>query len=199
MVAFTLFNLMERKLDTPYAPPKAAFASSAAAGDTYLPRMFGLHGRIGRVRYLVYSTVIPLLLTVAALLGYMISPGNSITALGFFLAIPIVGLGRVVQRRLHDLDKSGWWMGLIFVPVLGLGLVFYLLFGRGSAGINRFGAAPEPNSRNLELAAYGLMAVWVVALVFLVPACMEFSAKVTEQLEGAQNSSIAALAQDDAN
>jgi uncharacterized membrane protein YhaH (DUF805 family) len=45
-------------------------------------------------------------------------------------------------RRLHDTDKSGWWLLLVLIPLIGavVLLVFYLT--RGTDGSNRFG--PDP-------------------------------------------------------
>jgi uncharacterized membrane protein YhaH (DUF805 family) len=45
-------------------------------------------------------------------------------------------------RRLHDSDKSGWWLLLTLIPVGGLVLfIFYLL--DGTRGPNRHGADPK--------------------------------------------------------
>lgn len=52
-------------------------------------------------------------------------------------------------KRLHDREKSGWWLLLIVIPVLGpLVLFFWLLLGRGTRGENRFG--PDPRSLNAD-------------------------------------------------
>jgi uncharacterized membrane protein YhaH (DUF805 family) len=65
-------------------------------------------------------------LTIAGLLGLI-----------FFLPNLAVSV-----RRLHDSDKSGWWLLLNLVPVGGLVLlIFYLL--DGTAGPNRHGADPK--------------------------------------------------------
>lgn len=46
-------------------------------------------------------------------------------------------------KRYHDRDKSGWWVLIIFVPIIGS--IWYLIetgFLRGTAGPNRFGSDP---------------------------------------------------------
>lgn len=52
----------------------------------------------------------------------------------------------VTVRRLHDVDMSGWWVLLGFIPLFGLYLLV-LLCDRGTKGPNRFGmgsaAIPE--------------------------------------------------------
>ena len=48
-------------------------------------------------------------------------------------------------RRLHDLDKSGWWLLVWLVPILGALLLIYWFVQAGTHGANRFG--PEPPVR----------------------------------------------------
>ena len=57
------------------------------------------------------------------------------------LALLLPGLG-VAVRRMHDINKSGWWLLLALVPVFGaiVVLIFYCL--PGTPGANRFG--PDP-------------------------------------------------------
>jgi len=45
-------------------------------------------------------------------------------------------------RRLHDTDKSGWFVLISFIPIIGL-IIFFLLIGDGSKGKNRFGPKPK--------------------------------------------------------
>ena len=48
----------------------------------------------------------------------------------------------VTVRRLHDLDRSGWWWWLGLVPLVG-GLVLLVWFCmRGTEGNNRYGPNP---------------------------------------------------------
>ena len=51
-------------------------------------------------------------------------------------------------RRLHDTNRSAWWLLIAGVPIIGaiVLLVFSLL--RGTPGENRFG--PEPGQRSYE-------------------------------------------------
>ena len=49
----------------------------------------------------------------------------------------------VAIRRLHDTDKSGWWLLIGLIPFGGIVLlVFYIL--EGTNGPNNYGAGPEP-------------------------------------------------------
>jgi uncharacterized membrane protein YhaH (DUF805 family) len=53
----------------------------------------------------------------------------------------------VSVRRLHDSDKSGWWLLLNLTAIGGLVLlIFYLL--DGTPGANRHGADPKGRTLN---------------------------------------------------
>ena len=43
-------------------------------------------------------------------------------------------------RRLHDTDRSGWWLFIILIPLVGAILLIVWLATKGTAGPNRFGA-----------------------------------------------------------
>ncbi len=59
----------------------------------------------------------------------------------FGLATLVPGIA-VGVRRLHDYDKSGWWMLLCFVPIIGWIVLIYWFVQKGTDGNNRFGADP---------------------------------------------------------
>lgn len=45
-------------------------------------------------------------------------------------------------RRLHDLDKSGWLVLIMLIPIINLLFIVYLLVAKGTTGPNRFGNDP---------------------------------------------------------
>lgn len=53
--------------------------------------------------------------------------------------LPNISVG---VRRLHDLDKSGWWLLLGIIPIIGWIVLIIWFCGRGTVGDNRFG--PDP-------------------------------------------------------
>jgi uncharacterized membrane protein YhaH (DUF805 family) len=66
----------------------------------------------------------------------------ALASLGLFLPSLAVSV-----RRLHDSDKSGWWLLLNLIPVGGLVLlIFYLI--DGTEGPNKHG--PDPKGRTLS-------------------------------------------------
>jgi len=48
----------------------------------------------------------------------------------------------VTTRRLHDVNRSGWWQLLWLVPILGWIPLIYWTVIRGTDGPNDFGANP---------------------------------------------------------
>jgi uncharacterized membrane protein YhaH (DUF805 family) len=49
----------------------------------------------------------------------------------------------VAVKRYHDRDKSGWWILIVFIPIIGL--IWYIVelgFLPGTPGPNRYG--PDP-------------------------------------------------------
>ncbi len=48
----------------------------------------------------------------------------------------------VSVRRLHDIDRTGWWFLLWFVPLIGWIVLLVFACRRGDDGPNRFGPPP---------------------------------------------------------
>jgi len=44
----------------------------------------------------------------------------------------------VTVRRLHDVNKSGWWYPFLIISVIGIPYLVYLLFKKGDGQPNRF-------------------------------------------------------------
>jgi uncharacterized membrane protein YhaH (DUF805 family) len=89
------------------------------------------------VLFLVIGGITTGLLDAILFPANMISPLNSI----FSLVTCIPSLA-VASRRLHDVDKSGWWQLLWFVPIVGWIIMIIWLVKPGTPGPNRFGEDP---------------------------------------------------------
>jgi uncharacterized membrane protein YhaH (DUF805 family) len=70
----------------------------------------------------------------------------------------LVALGLLVPtlavsiRRLHDSDRSGWWLLLGLVPLVGEIIVLVFMVLKGTRGANRFGADPKADEVLLKAA-----------------------------------------------
>jgi uncharacterized membrane protein YhaH (DUF805 family) len=116
----------------------ADLANRAASGEfaNYIPNDYGSsYVELNGERYDIPPDVF--LQTVVGSLGI---PG--IVLMLYSLAIFIPNLA-VAVRRLHDQDKSGWWMLIALVPFIGGIWLLILYFIEGTRGPNRFGPDPK--------------------------------------------------------
>jgi uncharacterized membrane protein YhaH (DUF805 family) len=110
-----------------------------------LKRYAEFSGRSRRKEYWLFLLVAIFLYVVAAtidtLFGLMFVEGfGGLTILVWLaLFIPSIAVG---VRRLHDTDRSGWWMLLSFVPLLGLVTLVFMLLD-GTKGPNQYGPDPK--------------------------------------------------------
>ena len=58
--------------------------------------------------------------------------------------IPSLAMG---ARRLHDINKSGWWLLLLFVILIGWIILIMWAIKQGDRGPNRYGPDPRTTSR----------------------------------------------------
>ncbi|WP_455756462.1 DUF805 domain-containing protein [Sulfurimonas sp.] len=56
-----------------------------------------------------------------------------------FSIIPTIA---VTFRRIHDIDKSAWWLLIILIPIIGQIILFIFTVLKGTDGTNRFGRDP---------------------------------------------------------
>jgi uncharacterized membrane protein YhaH (DUF805 family) len=92
-------------------------------------------GRAERREYWMFS-VLNLLIGVALL---KLSPGFASL---YVLAIILPTLA-VTVRRLHDVGRSGRWLLISFIPIVGSLVLLALLAGASEPCANRYGANPH--------------------------------------------------------
>ncbi|MBR2734311.1 MAG: DUF805 domain-containing protein [Selenomonadaceae bacterium] len=115
-----------------------------------LEQVFTTEGRLNRLRYLKYQLIWSLLVGLAGgiltVLGELVTndPQSVLVTIptGIMSFVGFVGGFRLAIRRLHDLDKSGWFMLLWIVPVVNVIFAIYLFCFKGTDGYNRYGADP---------------------------------------------------------
>lgn len=101
--------------------------------------LFTKRGRIKRSTYWVASVFI--WTTFYVLFNLL----NLVSYSATLILYPVLfwALVATATKRLHDTNKSGYWLWLIIIPVLGPLILFYLLgFRKGKQEENRFGAHP---------------------------------------------------------
>jgi uncharacterized membrane protein YhaH (DUF805 family) len=78
---------------------------------------------------------------------YALAVGTGSTLYAVLLAVVALALAvptwAVTVRRLHDTDKSGWFLFLGFIPFAGDFIMIGLCAVAGTDGPNRFGPSPK--------------------------------------------------------
>lgn len=109
-------------------------------------RYLQFDGRARRAEFWQFYLLYFMVAVAGVVIGHMLDfvTGNPGGPIGFTIYVliwltfipPIIA---VTVRRLHDCDRSGWWIFLSFVPfgILVLILLFYVR--EGTQGPNRFG------------------------------------------------------------
>ncbi|MDG6881427.1 Inner membrane protein yhaH [Phocoenobacter uteri] len=104
------------------------------------------NGRARRKEYwffILFSTVVSFILSILDNLIGFIDYNSGLGILGgiYSLAILIPSIA-VSVRRLHDINRSGWWMLITFIPVIGLIVLFVFACLKGTEGENKYGDDP---------------------------------------------------------
>jgi len=92
--------------------------------------------------YLFYVLAIIALAIIDGIIGSL-SPEMGLGILsGLFILGSIVPFIALAARRLHDINKSGWWQLISFIPLVGPIVMLVFTVIKGNEGENRFGEDP---------------------------------------------------------
>ena len=102
--------------------------------------------------FILFNLLVSYLIGVLELLLGLVPDGSSRGYVGslYYLAA-LCPAACLNIRRLHDVNRTGWWFALIFVPFANFYLVYLLWFKKGTPGINNYGA---PSKAAAAPAAY---------------------------------------------
>ncbi|SFC71782.1 Uncharacterized membrane protein YhaH, DUF805 family [Polaromonas sp. OV174] len=101
---------------------------------------FDVSGRARRTEYWMYFLVYLGIAIVAGLLDSF-TKGQLIGGLVALVhLIPSVTVG---VRRLHDIGRSGWWLLVALIPLIGWLIALYWAVKEGDAQDNAYGSNPK--------------------------------------------------------
>ncbi len=134
----------------PYQAPEGELLKETdAVGEI---KFFSPSCRIGRLRYFAHYSLFTLgCYALMALLGVLAALLGEAAAAIVAVAGVIMGIGAIVigfimvAQRLHDLNRSGWFMLLFLIPLINIVVMLYVFFWPGTAGQNDYGARPPAN------------------------------------------------------
>ncbi|MEU3344419.1 DUF805 domain-containing protein [Streptomyces sp. NPDC006700] len=98
------------------------------------------NGRARRQEYWMFTLFSVIISIVLAIVDAVI--GTQILDWLYTLAVLLPTLG-VTVRRLHDTDRSGWWILIGLIPLVGFIVMLVFLATEGTRGENKYGANPK--------------------------------------------------------
>jgi uncharacterized membrane protein YhaH (DUF805 family) len=104
-------------------------------------------GRAARSEYWYWTLFVVLLTIAAQIIDHAIFDDPTETGLAqplISLVLFLPGIA-VAMRRLHDLDRTGWWLLIVFT-VVGILLLLYWDCLKGTTGPNQYGPDPLAGS-----------------------------------------------------
>ena len=115
---------------------------------------FSFNGRIRRIEYVLSCLLGGAVTAIAFWLGVGTSliGASQNSGSGFGIGV-LIGFSTLIGgiwftiaqdvKRLHDVDKSGWLVVLLLIPIVNFILGLYMLFADGTVGPNRYGNDPK--------------------------------------------------------
>jgi uncharacterized membrane protein YhaH (DUF805 family) len=102
-------------------------------------KYFNFHDRACRSEYWYWTLFTIIVGIVAAIIDAKL---NTQLVSGIFNLVTFIPSLAIAVRRLHDIDHSGWWILLSFIPLIGIIVLLVWFATKGADGPNRFG--PDP-------------------------------------------------------
>jgi uncharacterized membrane protein YhaH (DUF805 family) len=123
--------------------------SFAAAVRSVFSQYAGFAGRARRSEYWWFALFLALVSIVTSVLdnvlgtdfeGSATSGGVISLIANLALLLPSLAVG---VRRLHDTDRSGWWLLIALIPLVGFIVLLVFFVQDGTPAPNRFGPSPK--------------------------------------------------------
>lgn len=104
-------------------------------------------GRARRAEYWYFVLFNIIVAVVLSLIDTLLGTFNFMQGVGllsglYALAVLIPTLA-VTVRRLHDIDRTGWWIFINLIPLIGFIVLLVFAVTDGTPGSNRYGPNPK--------------------------------------------------------
>ncbi len=101
-------------------------------------------GRARREEYWYYSLAVFVISAILSVLSKAGIVGVIFSILSFLFSLCILIPGIAVSvRRLHDTGRSGWWLLLCLIPLIGSIVLLVFMVTEGQKGENKWGDDPK--------------------------------------------------------
>ncbi len=101
-------------------------------------------GRAGRQEYWYFVLFNILAIILLAILAGVIGAKVGTSLLGLYTLAVLIPSLAVLVRRLHDTDRSGWWLLITLIP--GIGPIVLLIFMLQGSQLNENQYGPIPKA-----------------------------------------------------
>ncbi|MCC0090486.1 DUF805 domain-containing protein [Aeromonas veronii] len=99
-------------------------------------------GRARRTEYWMFVLCNVIVMLLLGMVDKLIGGDKELISSIYSLAVLLPSLA-VAARRLHDTDRSAWWLLLGLIPIIGTLVLIYFMVCNGQQGPNRFGDDPK--------------------------------------------------------
>lgn|SRR5690625_98471 len=104
-------------------------------------------GRARRKEYWFFFLFNVIFLFILGLIDTLTGTANPNTGLGllsgiYWLAVLIPSIA-VAVRRMHDTGRKGWWLLLVFIPLIGPLIILVMMLQNSQQGENQYGPSPK--------------------------------------------------------
>ncbi|MEU0549197.1 DUF805 domain-containing protein [Micromonospora sp. NPDC005979] len=122
--------------------------SFGTAIKSVLSQYVGFAGRARRSEYWWFALFTVLVSIVTSVLdsalGLNFVDGSSSGFIGLVVSLALLlPTLAVAVRRLHDTDKTGWWLLIALIPLIGAIVLIVFFVQDSTPGGNRFGPSPK--------------------------------------------------------
>lgn len=97
-------------------------------------------GRAGRAEYWWFTLFYLIAYLVVAIIGAAIGFRWLVVLVVLALLLPGICVG---IRRLHDTNRTGWWLLIDLIPIVGTIVLLVFFIQQGTPGPNNYGPPPQ--------------------------------------------------------
>lgn len=111
--------------------------------DVLTKKYLEFNGRAHRTEYWMFVLISFLISIAISIVGSTIKLPWVSVLYSLAVFIPSIAVG---VRRLHDTNRSGWWLLLVLIPLIGFIVLIVFLATDSAAGDNEYGSNPKGNA-----------------------------------------------------
>lgn len=115
------------------------------------------YGRARRAEYWLFALLMAIIVVPISVISEVIEAGGDVSGgvMLLMLVLSLVYLGLLIPslavtvRRLHDTNRSGWWVLISLIPLVGAIVMFVFAVLDGTPGPNKYGSDPKGRGESI--------------------------------------------------